>query len=438
MKSKVVEGWITDPLLSEEGQKLIEIARSDMPTLVSLVEVYSKKKPLKGARISVCVIPTPETGNLIWVLKELGAEVRLCSDNIISVDDRVAAAIYSWGVPVFGKRDQSLDNFFNCIKMALEFKDKKGAIIPPTQIIDDGSDMTQLIHREKMSWIKKLKVISEQTTCGIEFSKKLADRKELEAPVVDINTGFKSSFDNHYGCRESFINAFKLCKDIMFGGKTAVIAGYGMVGKGVAEALIMAGCRVLIVEVSATRAAHALMAGLEVVKLEDCLDKADIFVTATTTPHVFTIENILKMKSGATLCNMGENQEYDAKLLVNEPGIKKVRINENLFRYSKGDWFVDSLCDGYLLNMRVAGNPPRVLAITFALHVLAHIKVMKGWKLTPGHIYRLPTTCDDELARLNFPELCNKLTTLTSDQKKYLSGETLISMDNSCKTCGEK
>ncbi|MBN1162183.1 adenosylhomocysteinase [Patescibacteria group bacterium] len=429
------ESWIADPSLAEEGQQLIEIARDDMPALVSLVKKYKETKPLKGSRISVCVIPTPETGNLIWALINLGAEVRLCSDNIISVDDRVAAAVDSWGVSVFGKRDQTLDEFFKCIQWALEFKDAEGNIVPPTQIIDDGSDMTQLIHRNKYKWAKELKGVSEQTTCGVEFAKTLKKQGKLKVPIIDINTGFKAAFDNYYGSKESFLYAFKRTKDIMFGGKKVLVSGYGRVGKGVVDMLKICGADVYVSEVSPVRAAHALMEGTTVVNVNDCLSDMDIFITAATTPHVFNLDQILKMKSGATLCNMGENLEYDAQQLVTIDGVEKVVINENLVRYKKGDWFIDSLCDGYLLNMRIGGNPPRVLGITFALHILAHIKLSKGWKLEAGNIYSLPPEVDDEIALMNFPELKDKLTELSNNQKNYLSGDTLREIEEACGCC---
>ncbi len=413
--------WIKDINLASEGQKLIDMAREDMPALTSLVKKYHNSKPLSGSRIAICVIPTPATGNLVWAAKQLGADVRLCSDNVVSVDDRVAAAIVSWGVPVFGKRDQSREEFYDCIVRATQFKDSKGKNLPPTQIIDDGADMTLLIHKENYSWLSEIKVVSEQTTCGVNFDKGLMRDNKLKVPVVDINTGLKAAFDNRYGPRESFIESVKACvAEKQLGGKLVLVIGYGMVNKGVVEALQAAGSRVVISEINSVRAAEAIMNGLEFVTIDEILPFVDMVVTATSTPHTLTVKQIQKMKRGAMLCNMGENQEYDAHELVNIKGVKKEFLNPNLVRYSNENWYVDNLCDGWLLNMRTGGNPPRVLGITFALQLMAHIKVNEGWKLKKGQIYHLPDEVDQEVAMLNFPEIPKKLTHLTEEQFRYM------------------
>lgn len=419
-KSHQSDSWIRDRGLAQEGEAMIRIAREDMPALIALVKKYSKTQPLKGTRIAVCVIPTAETGNLVWGLITLGAEVRLCSDNVISVDDRVAAAIDSWGVSVFGRRDQTREEFFQCIHWATQFKDNRGKTTPPTQIIDDGSDLTSLIHREKLSWLDKILVVTEQTTCGINFDRALQQKHQLKVPVVDINTGLKAAFDNRYGPRESFIPAFKMCKDIQIGGKLALVAGYGMVGKGVVEALQMMGCRVLVSECDPIRATEALMNGLEIVSVDQNLKSVDIFITATSCPWILSAKQILSMKRGAILCNMGENREYDAHLLVNIKGVVRQQINPNLTRYRYRNWYIDSLCDGYLLNMRSGGNGSRVLGITFALHLIAQIKVTQGWRPKRGIITQLSPEVENEVALLNFPELKNKITRLTPAQKDYM------------------
>lgn len=414
--------WIKDKNLAKEGQSLIDTALEDMPSLQGIIKKYGSKKPLKGARIPVCVIPTPETGAFVWTLKQLGAVVRLCSDNVISVDDRIAAAVDSWGVKVFGKRNQSVEEFLQCIRWATLFK-VGNKIVPPTQIVDDGSDLTKLIHAEKVEWLNDIRGTSEQTTCGVLFDQGLQKRGQLVTPIIDINTGLKASFDNRFGPRESFIPAFAMCKGMQLGGKTALVAGYGMVGKGVVEALIMAGCRVLVAEVNPLRALEAKMQSLEIVRIDEAIPYADVFVTATSTPHVFTKKQILKMKSGASLCNMGENREYDCHLLENEKGIKKIWINDNLARYQNGKWYVDNLCDGWLLNMRSGGNPARALGITFALHTLVQIKLAEEWKLEKGSITTVPDNIEQEVVLLNFPELSEKMTQLTHEQKQYIGAE---------------
>lgn len=418
------EFWIKDIGLANDGQGMIEAAREDMPALTSLVKEYRKSKPLRGARIAICVIPTAATGNLVWAAKELGAEVRLCSDNVVSVDDRITAAVVRWGVPVFGKRDQTKEEFFNCIRKTTEFRDENGIITPPTQIIDDGADMTLFAHGKNLPWLDNVLLVSEQTTCGINFDIGLMKKGKLRVPVVDINTGFKAAFDNRYGPRESFISAFKACAgEIQLGGKLAVVAGYGMVGKGVVEALQMTGCRVLITEADAVRATEALMNSLEIVKMDEVLGKADLFVTATSCPHVLTVDQILRMKSGAMICNMGGNQEYDARDLIRLPGMIKEFVNPNLIRYSKGNWHVDNLCDDWLLNLRTGGNPPRVLGITFALHLMAHLKVAEGWRPEKGMIHHLPPEVEQEVAILNFPIIREKLTSLTLEQRRCMGRE---------------
>lgn len=416
--------WIKDIALADEGQKMIEAAREDMPALTSLVKEYGVSKPLSGARIAICVIPTAATGNLVWAAKELGANVRLCSDNVISVDDRIAAAIAKWGVPVFGKRDQTREEFYESIRRATQFRNEYGETVPPTQIIDDGADMTLLAHRENLPWLKDVLVVSEQTTCGVNFDAGLMRNGELKVPVVDINTGFKAAFDNRYGPRESFIPALKACVgEVQLGGKLAVVAGYGMVAKGVVEALQMTGCRVVVTESDAVRATEALMNGIEVVRMDEILDKGDLFVTATSSPGVMTVDQILKLKNGAMMCNMGENQEYDAHKLVEIQEVRKEFVNPNLARYSKGDWHVDNLCDGWLLNMRTGGNPPRVLGITFALHLMTHLKVAAGWRPETGKIHHLPPEVEQQVAILNFPGIQEKLTSLTSAQLRYMGRE---------------
>lgn len=416
------ESWIRNLRLAKEGIKLIDIARADMPAITSLVKEYAPKQPLRNSRIAVCVIPTPETGVLVNALKDLGASVRLCSDNVISTDDRVAASIVEdMDIPVFGKRDQTKGEFLWCIRKATEFTDTDGKIIYPTQIIDDGSDMTQLIHEENVPWINQILLVSEQTTCGVNFDKGLMRKSLLKVPVVDLNSGLKEEFDNRFGPRESFIPAFKACINTQLGGKLAVVAGFGKVGKGVIDALRMAGARVVITEANAVRATEALMNGINVVRMDQILDQADIVVTATSSPHVLTPKQIRKMKPGAILCNMGENLEYDAHLLPETfPSISKIHSNDNLVEYHDGEWFIYSLCDGYLLNMRTGGNPSRVLGITFALHILSHIRIAEGWKPKPGIIHRLPPGIEEEVAILNFPELQDKLTNLTFEQQAYM------------------
>ena len=342
------ESWIRNPGLANEGIKLIDIARADMPAIASLVSEYAPKQPLRNSRIAVCVIPTPETGVLVKALKYLGASVRLCSDNVISTDDRVAASIVeNMGIPVFGKRDQTREEFFWCIRKTTEFADTNGKITFPTQIIDDGSDMTQLIHEEKVPWINRILLVSEQTTCGVNFDKGLMKKNSLKVPVVDLNTGLKEEFDNRFGPRESFIPAFKACIDTQLGGKLAVVAGFGKVGKGVVDALRMAGARIVITEANAVRATEALMNGIDVVRMDQILEQADLIVTATSSPHILTPEQISKMKPGAILCNMGENREYDSHLLPEVfPDIRKTNLNDNLVEYRDDDWFIYSLCDG--------------------------------------------------------------------------------------------
>jgi len=416
------KSWIKDTGLAKEGQSLIDTALEDMPSLQGILKKYGGKKPLKNTRIPVCVIPTPETGAFVWTLKSLGAEVQLCSDNVISVDDRVAAAIDSWGVKVFGKRNQSVEDFLQCIRWSTLFMVDNN-IAYPTQIVDDGSDLTKLIHAEKVEWLNDIKGTSEQTTCGVFFDQGLQKRGQLVTPIIDINAGLKASFDNRYGPRESFIPAFAMCKGMQLGGKTALVAGYGMVGKGVVEALMMAGCRVLVAEVNPLRALEAKMQSLEIVTINEAISIADVFVTATSTPHVFTKDQILKMKSGASLCNMGENREYDSHLLENELGFTKNWVNDNLARYKNGEWYVDSLCDGWLLNMRSGGNPARALGITFALHILIQIKLANGWNLEKGSINTVPEEIENEVILLNFPELKDKMTLLTHEQKQYMGAE---------------
>lgn len=419
------QSWIKDISLAPQGNRLIEKARENMPGISAIIERYGQHQPLINQRIAVCVIPTPETANLVWALDRLGAQVRLCSDNVKFTNDEVAAAVTSYGIPVFAKRYQSRDEFVENIRLASRFPDRQGNLNPPTRIIDDGADMTLLLHREEPRLLSSIEAVTEQTTCGVNFDRELRRKGLLQVPVVDINTGIKAELDNRYGPRESFIPSVKaIHQGFDFYGKTVLVVGYGMVGKGIVDALKKENCKIIIAEANIKRALEVEMDGLKYSKVDNVLGDVDLVVTASSTPHNLTAKQILQMKKGAVICNMGENLEYNAHELPKiDDGINREEITPDLIRYKRNadGWFVDSLCDGYLLNMATGGNPSRIVSVTMALHLLAQIKISLGQlQVERGKIVKVPQEIQDEALALCFPELVDKLTNLTPSQREYM------------------
>ncbi len=447
---------VKDISLAELGRKKIEIAEKEMPGLMSIREKYSKEKPLKGVRISGSLHMTVETAVLIETLVELGADVRWASCNIFSTVDEAAAAIAKRGIPVFAWKGETLEEYWWCTKQALTFPGGKG----PNQIVDDGGDATLLIHlgykvennpeilntkpknkeeeiifsllketlkNEPNFWhnlVKELNGISEETTTGVRRLYQLMEKGELLAPAINVNDSVtKSKFDNIYGCRESLIDGIKRATDVMIAGKVAVVCGYGDVGKGSAQALRGMGARVIITEIDPICALQAAMEGYEVKTIEDVLNEADIYVTATGNCDIITIEHMEKMKDGAIVCNIGHfDDEIQVDKLNSYPGIKRENIKPQYDKYIFPDGHcIYLLAEGRLVNLGCAtGHPSFVMSNSFTNQAMAQIDLWKNKEKYKKEVYRLPKHLDEEVARLHLEKLGVKLTKLTPKQAEYL------------------
>jgi adenosylhomocysteinase len=312
---------VADIKLAEWGRKEIELAESEMPGLMSIRKEYSKSKPLKGARIAGCLHMTIQTAVLIETLVELGADVRWSSCNIFSTQDHAAAAIAAAGIPVFAWKGETEEEYWWCVEESLKFAGGKG----PNMILDDGGDLTKLVHDKHPEMLEEIKGISEETTTGVHQLHRMMKAGELKVPAINVNDSVtKSKFDNKYGCRESLVDGIKRATDVMLAGKVAVVAGYGDVGKGSAQSLAAYGSRVLVTEIDPICALQAQMEGYEVVTMEDAVKEADIFVTATGCNDVITVEHMKNMKDTAIVCNIGHfDTEIQVDALGKVPGIKR-------------------------------------------------------------------------------------------------------------------
>jgi len=446
--------WIADPSLADFGRKEIEIAEKEMPGLMSVREKYGPDKPLKGARITGSLHMTIQTAVLIETLVELGAEVQWASCNIFSTQDHAAAAMADNGIRVFAWKGETTEEYWQCTYQALTFPDGKG----PNLIVDDGGDATLMVHlgyeaEEDSSVIegepeadderelfkvlnktlkenpqkwhdvsKELKGVSEETTTGVN---RLYQRHEIEkllVPAINVNDSVtKSKFDNLYGCRESLLDGIKRATDVMIAGKTAVVCGFGDVGKGSAEALRNFGARVLITEIDPICALQAAMAGYEVVELEDVLEEAQIVVTSTGNRDVLTAEHMSRMSDQAIVCNIGHfDNEIQVAKLEQWPGIKKVNIKPQVDEYIFPDGHsIILLAEGRLVNLGCAtGHPSFVMSSSFTNQTLAQIDLWT--KDYQTGVYCLPKHLDEEVARLHLEKINVKLTSLTPDQAEYL------------------
>lgn len=451
-----MEYKIKDIKLADWGRKEISIAEKEMPGLMAIRKKYSIKKPLKNVRITGSLHMTIQTAVLIETLVALGAKVRWCSCNIYSTQDQAAAAIVKAGVPVFAWKGETLPEYWWCTSRALDFGNGKG----PDLIVDDGGDATLMIHkgveiekdpkilkknyikegedfRELMNLLKKeysqnknrwtqiaknVRGVSEETTTGVHRLYQMAKQKKLLFPAINVNDSVtKSKFDNIYGCRHSIVDGLNRAMDVMLGGKTAVVCGFGDVGKGCAQALRGQGCRVIITEIDPICALQAAMEGYEVKTVEDTLGLADIYVTATGNLDVITLEHLKKMKDQAIVCNIGHfDNEIQVERLNKLKGIKKVNIKPQVDKYifpDKHEIFM--LAEGRLVNLGCAtGHPSFVMSNSFSNQVLAQLDL---WKNTyEVGVYRLPKYLDEEVARLHLEKIGVKLTKLTKAQANYL------------------
>ena len=464
--NKKLEHKVKDLTLADWGRKEIEIAEKEMPGLIATREKYAEEKPLAGVRITGSLHMTIQTAVLIETLVDLGADVRWASCNIFSTQDHAAAAAVVGrpenggapenpnGVPVFAWKGETLEEYWWCTKQALTWPDGSG----PHQIVDDGGDATLLVHRGYQAeddpaildepttnrelqivnallkdiqkenprfWhavVPHIRGVSEETTTGVHRLYQMQESGELLFPAINVDDSVtKSKFDNIYGCRESLVDGIKRATDVMIAGKTAVVAGFGDVGKGSAEALAALKARVLITEIDPICALQATMAGYSVVTMEDALPVADIYVTATGNKNVITAEHMARMKDQAIVCNIGHfDNEIQVDELENYPGVKKENIKPQVDQYTFPDGHrVFLLAEGRLVNLGCAtGHPSFVMSNSFANQTLAQIDLKENDRA--AGVYRLPKELDEEVARLHLEKIGARLTTLSEEQAEYI------------------
>jgi adenosylhomocysteinase len=416
---------VADLSLADWGRKEIQIAETEMPGLMELRKEYGAKKPLKGARVAGCLHMTIQTAVLIETLTELGAEVTWTSCNIFSTQDHAAAAIAKAGIPVFAWKGQTLEEADWCLEQQIKaFEGGKG----PNLILDDGGDLTKLIHDkypQMFSGPEGIKGLSEETTTGVHRLYEMAKKGGLLCPAINVNDSVtKSKFDNLYGCRESLGDGIKRATDVMFAGKVAVVAGYGDVGKGSAQALRALGARVIVTEIDPICALQAAMEGYQVLTMDEAAPLGEIFVTATGCVDVITGKHMAAMKNEAIVCNIGHfDSEIEIAWLEKNPEIKKESIKPQVDHYIFPDGKkLIVLASGRLVNLGCAtGHPSFVMSCSFTNQVLAQITLWtETSKYEKGKVYVLPKQLDEKVAALHLAKLGVKLDKLSSKQAEYL------------------
>jgi len=410
---------VADISLADFGRREILLAEKEMPGLMALRERYGKSKPLAGARVAGCLHMTIQTAVLIETLVDLGAEVTWSSCNIYSTQDHAAAAIAATGVPVFAWKGETEEEYEWCIEQQLKaFKDGKA----PNMILDDGGDLTNIVHDKYPEMFKEIKGISEETTTGVHnLYKRMKDGKLL-APAINVNDSVtKSKFDNLYGCRESLADGLKRATDVMVAGKVAVVCGYGDVGKGCAHSLARMGARVIVTEIDPINALQAAMEGFQVTLLEDVAHEGDIFVTTTGCVGIIREEHLTKMKDKAIVCNIGHfDTEIDVAWLEKNAKESNVKPQVDLFELPNGNQII-LLARGRLMNLGCAtGHSSFVMSTSFTNQVLAQIELWTKADEYPLGVHVLPKHLDEEVARLHLGKLGVKLTKLSQKQSDYL------------------
>merc|ERR1712038_158301 len=410
---------VADISLADWGRKALDLAENEMPGLMMMRRVYGPKKPLKGARIAGCLHMTVQTAVLIETLTELGADVTWSSCNIFSTQDHAAAAIAAVGVPVYAWKGETDEEYVWCIEQTLVFPDGK----PLNMILDDGGDLTNLVHEKFPQYVKGIKGLSEETTTGVHNLYKMFKNNTLKIPAINVNDSVtKSKFDNLYGCRESLCDGIKRATDVMLAGKVAFVAGYGDVGKGSAQSLRGFGCRVIVSEVDPINALQAACEGYEVTTLEDAVGRASIFVTTTGCKDIITGKHFEAMKNDAIVCNIGHfDCEIDVKW-IEENCVVKTNIKPQVDRFTlKNGKNIILLAEGRLVNLGCAmGHPSFVMSCSFANQVLAQIDLWCNPGKYPVGVHMLPKTLDEEVAAAHLPALAVNLTKLSRDQSDYL------------------
>jgi len=409
---------VADIKLAEWGRKEIEIAENEMPGLMALRRQYGPTQPLKGARVAGCLHMTIQTAVLIETLTALGADVQWSSCNIFSTQDHAAAGIAATGVPVYAWKGMSEEEYLWCIEQTIYFKDGQ----PLNMILDDGGDLTNIVHDKHSHLLAGIKGISEETTTGVHNLYKMLEKGTLKVPAINVNDSVtKSKFDNLYGCRESLIDGIKRATDVMIAGKVAVVAGYGDVGKGCAQSLAKMGARVLITEIDPINALQACMEGYQVVTMEEAAPQGNIFVTTTGCRDIIRGDHIAVMKEDAILSNIGH---FDVEIDVawmNANG-KKVNVKPQVDRYTlKNGRHIILLAEGRLVNLGCAtGHPSFVMSTSFCNQVLAQIALWTESAKYPLGVHFLPKKLDEEVAALHLEQLGAHLTKLTPKQTEYL------------------
>ena len=408
--------WVADLSLADFGEREIAIARSEMPGLMALRAEYGNGQPLAGARIAGCLHMTVQTAVLIETLLELGAEVRWSSCNRLSTQDHAAAAMARRGVPVFAWKGETEEEYLACIARTIT---GPGGWVP-NLLLDDGGDLTLIVHEEHPELAGELLGLSEETTTGVHRLYQMQEEGTLACPAMNVNDSVtKSKFDNLYGCRESLVDGIKRATDVMVAGKIAVVCGYGDVGKGCAQSLKGLGARVWITEIDPICALQAAMEGYPVVTMDEACGQADIFVTATGNKGVITRDHMARMKDQAILCNIGHfDVEIDVASLKDcEWEEIKPQVDHVIFPDGKR---LILLARGRLVNLSCAtGHPSFVMSASFTNQVLAQIELLtrRDWE---NRVYTLPRRLDEKVARLHLPKLGASLSRLTPDQAEYL------------------
>ena len=451
---------VADISLADWGRKEFDIAEHEMPGLMSIREKHAADKPLQGVRVTGSLHMTVQTAVLIETLRDIGADVRWASCNIFSTQDHAAAAIAAVGIPVFAWKGETLEEYWECTLEALSFPDGNGGYLGPQLVVDDGGDVTMLIHKglelEKGSdwvnspsdnheeqviknllkrvhaerpgyWAKVVqewKGVSEETTTGVHRLYQLAQDGQLLVPAINVNDSVtKSKFDNLYGCRESLADGLKRAMDVMLAGKVAVVCGYGDVGKGCAASLRAYGSRVVVTEIDPICALQASMEGFEVTTIEATLGRGDIYVTTTGNKDIITTEHMAAMKDQAIVCNIGHfDNEIQVDALKAMPGVEHLNIKPQVDKYTfPGGNAIFLLADGRLVNLGCAtGHPSFVMSNSFANQTLAQIDLWANKDRYENKVYLLPKKLDEEVARLHLEKIGVKLTTLTKEQAAYI------------------
>lgn len=411
---------VKDLSLADWGRKEIRNAENEMPGLMTLREEFGASKPLRGAKIAGCLHMTIETAVLMETLVHLGAELRWSSCNIFSTQDHAAAAMAKAGIPVFAWKGETEDEYNWCIDQTIRWPDGSG----PNMILDDGGDLTQVIHDNHPNLLKEIRGITEETTTGVGRLYEMARKGKLKVPAINVNDSVtKSKFDNLYGCRESLIDGIKRATDIMIAGKVCVVAGFGDVGKGCAQALHGMGGRVIITEIDPICALQAAMQGYQVLTMDEAVKLGDIFVTATGCCDVIDARHMDQMKSNVIVCNIGHfDSEINVSYLKNNSQIKRVTIKPQVdeFIYPNGKKII-VLAEGRLVNLGCAtGHPSFVMSNSFTNQVIAQMELWQHHNNYKNDVYVLPKILDERVARLHLGKLGVKLERLSNVQADYL------------------